>query len=127
MREMVAVFQSVLAAFDGFDEAVLFFEIAGNNVLHKLVRVPALLVRTLSEAGLQLGFEIDLHAFTIGDNQSAGNGVMDQPTAWRITGEVWVSTRQLLEYESGRLNCGRFACNRGPPMTIGESGKPDYG
>ena len=78
MREMVAVFQSVLAAFDGFDEAVLFFEIAGNNVLHKLVRVPALLVRMLSEAGLQLGFEIDLHAFTIGDNQSAGNVVLDE-------------------------------------------------
>jgi hypothetical protein len=63
MREMVAILQSVLTAFDGFDEVVLFFERVGNNVLHKLVRVPTLLVRTLREAGLQLRFEVDLHAF----------------------------------------------------------------
>src|ERR1700759_3040636 len=63
MREMVAILQSVLTAFDGFDEVVLFFERVGNNVLHKLGRVPTLLVRTLREAGLQLRFEVDLHAF----------------------------------------------------------------
>ena len=86
MREMVAVFQSVLAAFDGFDEAVFFFEIAGNNVLHKLVRVAALLARTLREAGLQLGFEMNFHAFTIEHNQSTGNGVMDELPAAVGTG-----------------------------------------
>jgi hypothetical protein len=96
MREMVAVFQSVLAVFDGFDEAVFFFEIAGNNVLHKVVRVAALLVRTLCEAGLQLGFEMNFHAFTIGYNQSTGNGVMDELRGRRWV--KWASTRQLLEY-----------------------------
>jgi hypothetical protein len=60
MRETVAVFQSVLAAFDGFDEAVLFCEIAGNNVLHKLVWVATLLfarrVRRACSSGLKLTF-----------------------------------------------------------------------
>jgi hypothetical protein len=65
MRQKFAALQCGFAAFHGLDESILFFEIARDYVLHNFIRLDALLCRTLREASLQIGAELNVHALKI--------------------------------------------------------------
>lgn len=69
MGEKFAPLQSGLAALDGLDEAVFFLEVRSDNVLHGLIKVPALFGRSLRKASLQGRSEVYLH--TIQDTGKA--------------------------------------------------------
>jgi hypothetical protein len=75
MRQKLASLQSSLAPFHGFDKAVLFLEKTGDNILHSLIEVAALLGRTLRKPSLQVGLEMDFHALKIPGKRRAGNGI----------------------------------------------------
>ncbi len=70
MGEKFAPFESRLAAFYGFDKTVLFLEVAGDDILHNLIRVEALLRCSLGKPGLQISVEMNFHAQNIRQNYS---------------------------------------------------------
>jgi len=65
LRKIVTAFQGVLTPFDGLDKAVFLFQITGNNVLNKLIRLAPLLGGSLRQAGLQVGVETYFHGLKI--------------------------------------------------------------
>jgi hypothetical protein len=59
--QKIAPRQSGLAAFYGFEKAVFFLELPGDEILHPLVEVAALLPGTLREAGFEVSVEMNFH------------------------------------------------------------------
>jgi len=55
MRQNSPRSKARLAAFDSFDKAVFFLKVTCHNILHGLIEVPALLGRSLRQAGFQVG------------------------------------------------------------------------
>lgn len=62
MGEKVALVERGLAALHGFNEAVLFLEITGDDILHGLVEFTALLGRALGKTGLHIRGKVYFHA-----------------------------------------------------------------
>ncbi len=74
--EKIALFQSRFASFHSVNEAVLFLEVAGHNILHNLIRIEAILGRSPYKAGLHVGAEMNFHAQKIRQNDSSDNGAI---------------------------------------------------
>jgi hypothetical protein len=72
MREILTAPQSILAVLHGFDKAVLFLEIPGDNVLHKLIGLAPLLGRSFGEPGFETRVEIYFH--TLQDTEKSACG-----------------------------------------------------
>jgi hypothetical protein len=72
MRQKFAPLQSRLAPFDGLDKTVFFLKVTCHNILHGLIEVPALLGRSLRQAGFQVGVEMNFHALRLLENRPLG-------------------------------------------------------
>jgi len=72
MRKKFAPLESGLAPFHGFNEAVFPLEVTRNNILNSLSEVTALLGRSLRELRLQVGVEMNFHAFKIRERRRRG-------------------------------------------------------
>jgi hypothetical protein len=65
VREIFTALQGSLAPFHGRDEAIFFLEVARYDVLHCFIQFDALLRRSLHEASLEVGLELDFHGLKI--------------------------------------------------------------
>jgi Fe2+ transport system protein FeoA len=65
MREIIAVFQRLLAAIDSLNETAFIVEILSHNFLDELIRIAAPLSGRLLELGFNFGCEVDFHGSTI--------------------------------------------------------------
>jgi hypothetical protein len=74
--------QSGFTPFYRFHETVFFFEVTGDNILHGLIEVAALLGRSLRKPGLQVGVEMNFHALKIRENTHS-----DKVENWAETGQ----------------------------------------
>ena len=65
MGQEFAALQGRFASLHGFDEAILFFEIARYDFPHHVIQVDALLSCPLTQACLYVGWELHFHTQTI--------------------------------------------------------------
>ena len=63
MCKKFASLQSSFAPFDSFHKAVFFLKVTRNDILHNLVRVAALLGRSMCELGLHVRVKVYFHVF----------------------------------------------------------------
>jgi len=65
MGQKFAAFQGGLAPFHGLDKAVFFLKITRHDILYDFIQPDAPLSRSLRQARLQIGIELDFHGLKI--------------------------------------------------------------
>jgi hypothetical protein len=65
MGQKLTAFQGGLAPSHGLDKAVFFLEITRNDILYNFIQSDSPLSRSLRQAGLQIGIELDFHGLKI--------------------------------------------------------------
>jgi len=65
MREVISVLQSGLATLHRLDEAVFLGEVTRHDISDNFARIAAVFARSLRQAGLKIGSEVNFHTVTI--------------------------------------------------------------
>jgi len=75
MGEKFAPLQCGFAPLHGFVKTVLFLEVTSDDILDGLIKVAALLGRSLRDAGLQVRGEMNFHVLKIRENRHPCNAI----------------------------------------------------